>query len=649
MKLPAVPLPHASLPWLLAVALVTTLPHGLYQPAWLSGVAGLVLLGVTWRWWRGYQVSSAWLKVLLVFAGCAGILVQYRTLLGRDAGIAMLVLFMAMKLLELKSRRDAIVVVILGYFLLLTHYFHSQDIPTGLWLLASTLVVTGALLQLHGDPQEGPRGILLQAGRLLLQALPLMLLLYLLFPRVSGPLWGLPADAHAGRTGLSNSMSPGSISELALSDEIAFRARFDGPPPPRAARYWRGPVLNHYDGREWKTEDFRLTPPSLEALDAPYTYTLTLEAHKQHWLLPLDMPSRLPQATDLGAAMTSNGLVRSKTPVTSRKNVEFTSHTQYRLGVEDPPGLLQANLQLPPGRNPRTLALARSWQRENQDPAWLVQRALQHFRQEAFSYTLSPPLLGQEAMDDFLFRTRQGFCEHYASAFVILMRAAQVPARVVTGYMGGELNPVDNFLVVRQLDAHAWAEVWLDGQGWVRVDPTAAISPGRVESGLESALPGREPLGGMVPVSMEWLKAMRHRWDALNNSWNQWVLGYTPERQREVLSRLGLDNPDWRTLIMALSTSVGLALLALAAWIFRPRRETDPARAIWKQALVRLEKQGLHCPPWESPLALARRLETEAPELAGPVQRLARLVCAARYEAKPPKMEALRLALRQLP
>ena len=500
MKLPAVPLPHASLPWLLAVALVTTLPHGLYQPAWLSGVAGLVLLGVTWRWWRGYQVSSAWLKVLLVFAGCAGILVQYRTLLGRDAGIAMLVLFMAMKLLELKSRRDAIVVVILGYFLLLTHYFHSQDIPTGLWLLASTLVVTGALLQLHGDPQEGPRTILLQAGRLLLQALPLMLLLYLLFPRVSGPLWGLPADAHAGRTGLSNSMSPGSISELALSDEIAFRARFDGPPPPRAARYWRGPVLNHYDGREWKVEDFRSTPPSLEALGAPYTYTLTLEAHKQHWLLPLDMPSRLPESAELKAEMTSNGLVRSKEPVTSRKNVAFTSHTRYRLGLDDPPGLLQANLQLPPGRNPRTLALARSWQRQNPDPAWLVQRALQHFRQEAFSYTLSPPLLGQEAMDDFLFRTRQGFCEHYASAFVILMRAAQVPARVVTGYMGGELNPVDNFLVVRQLDAHAWAEVWLDGQGWVRVDPTAAISPrtGGIRAGIGppgAGTPGRDGAG----------------------------------------------------------------------------------------------------------------------------------------------------------
>lgn len=649
MKILPPPLDHAHLPWLLGVALITTLPHVLHQPLWLSAIAGLVLLGVAWQWRRGYQVTHKGLKVLLVVTGCIGIFLHFRTLLGREAGIAMLVLFMALKLLELKSRRDAFVVVTLGYFLLLTHYFHAQDIPTGLWLLFSVLLVTAALIRLHEAPQAQLRPLFLQAGRLLLQALPLMLILYLLFPRVAGPLWGLPQDAHSGRTGLSGQMQPGSISELAQSSEIAFRAQFHDPAPPRAQLYWRGPVLNHYDGRTWKSEDYRSRPPSIEPLGPSLRYTLTLEAHKQHWLLPLDMPLQLPEGDAVEASMTSNAMVRSKRALTSRKRLDFVSAPQYRLGMQESARLLRAHLQLPQGYNPRTLELAQAWRNTHKEPRQIVAQALAYFRQEPFHYTLQPPLLGTNAMDDFLFHTRRGFCEHYASAFVILMRAAGIPARVVTGYMGGELNPVDKFLVVRQSDAHAWAEVWLKDEGWVRFDPTAAIPPDRVESSITSLGPDSVALAGIMPVSMDWLRPLRHRWEALNNSWNQWVLGYTPERQREVLERLGLGKPDWRSMAISLVVCLSLAIIVLAAWIFRPRRDPDPARVIWKKALQKLQARGIDCPAWESPLALAKRLQSEAPDLAPATLTLAQLVVAARYENKAPKMDALRQALQQLP
>lgn len=648
MARPPAPLHHAHLPWLLWVALLTSLPHSRHQPLWLTAVAGLVLLGVAWQWRQGYQVAHNWLKLLLVMAGCAGILLHYKTLFGRDAGVAMLVLFMALKLLELKHRRDAIVLVTLGYFLLLTHYFYSQSIPTGLWLLGTTLVITACLIHVHGDPQASPRTSLATSGKLLLQALPFMVVLYLLFPRITGPLWGLPQDAHAGRTGLSDTMSPGNLSELAQSGEIALRAFFNGPVPPPEQRYWRGPVLDSYDGRTWRSGRSENRAPDLEHTGPALHYTLTLEAHNQRWLLPLEMPTSLPAPPGLEAHIDRNGLVQARTPLKSRQRVEFTSHPDYRMGVVESPQVLQHNLQLPEGFNPRTLALGRSWQQRHPQPRQRVQAALDHFRQEPFIYTLRPPFLGQHAMDEFLFNTRRGFCEHYASAFVILMRAAGVPARVVTGYQGGEINPVDGFLVVRQSDAHAWAEVWLEGRGWVRVDPTAAISPARIETGIASALPEGEPLPMLVDARLDWLLSMRNQWEAINNRWNQLVLGYNPERQRELFARLGFQDADWKTMGTALGVSMGTLLLLLAAWVFRPVRENDPALAIWRLAIRHLERRGITCPPWETPLALARRLEQEAPELAPAVAELAQLVTTARYHPGSPRMEPLRLALKRL-
>jgi len=639
-------LDRSAIPWLFAVALATTLPHAPQLSGHLSAFAGLMLVWGGWLWWRGTRLPSRWLMVLLTLLAATAILLEFRTLFGREAGTALLVLFTALKLLELRSRRDAYVSIMLAYFVLLTHFFDSESIPTGLWLLASAILITASLIRLHGGPACAPLATLRHAAVMTAQALPLMLVLFLLFPRIPGPLWGMPRDAYSARTGLSDRMAPGNIAELAQSGEIAFRVLFEGSLPSRNTLYWRGPVLEDTDGSAWKVAAPTLIarPPRIEAEGPVTRYVLTLEAHQQHWLLALDAPTSVPAESRIAPTLS----VFSRQPVRQRQRHELAAHTQYRFNRTESPVLLQRALSLPPGRNPRTQALATSWRKIDPQPDKLVQRALEHFRQEPFVYTLRPPLLGGEPVDDFLFNTRRGFCEHYAAAFVTLMRAAGVPARVVTGYQGGEVNPVDNHLVVRQSDAHAWAEVWLAGQGWVRVDPTAAISPSRIEGGITTAMLGDEPLPALIQINSGWLKSLRHRWEAINNGWNQWVLGYNPERQRALLQRFGIDNPRWQTFGWLLLATCGAVLLAVSAWILYQRPRLDPARKLWNKALRRLKRRHIGCADWEAPLALAERLQRAHPEVGGAMAEIARQYVAARYGRNPNNLHALRQAVDRL-
>lgn len=638
-------LDRSAVPWLLATAVVTTLPHVAYQPPSFSLIAALMLAWGTWLWWRGLRLPARWMLAVLVAIACAIVILEYRTLLGRDAGVAMLFLFMAMKLLELRSRRDGYVVVNLGYFLLLTHYFHSQSIPTGLWLLGAMTVVTATLIRLHGGSASPPWPTLRYAGLMILQALPFLLVLYLLFPRVSGPLWGLPQDAGGGKTGLSDQMSPGTIAELAMSSDIAFRARFDGPLPSPGKLYWRGPVMEDYDGVTWRRPPLFGAAPTVAPLSPPVTYDVTLEPHDQRWLLALDAPTAVPA----DAALTPSLSVVSRSPVVQRQRYTVTSVPDYRFNVQESASALRRNSALPSGRNPRTVALAQEWRRSGDKPEQLVQRALAFFRERGFTYTLHPDRLGQNPMDDFLFLTHRGFCEHYASAFVVLMRAAGVPARVVGGYLGGELNPLDGYLVVRQSDAHAWAEVWLADRGWVRVDPTAVVSPARLESGLAASVPVNESLPALMAPDARWLRDLRYRWEAANNAWNQWVLGYNPQLQRELLTRLGLPDPDWRNLVPVLLLACGGVLLAVLAWILYRRPRLDPAQRLWQKALNRLRHRNVTCEPWETPLAFARRLHMERPDLAPALEAVVEAYCRARYGAGPTDLDALRAAVARLP
>jgi len=636
-------LDHQATPWLFLAALATVAPHVLHQPPWLSLCVALTFAWGGWLWRQDRRLPGRWLLVLLVAAGCAAILAEFHTLFGRDAGVALLVMLMALKLLELKSRRDAIVVVILGYFLLLTHYFYSQSIPTGLWLLTALWLVTATLIRVHGGGAATTRGTLRHAGLLLLQSLPFMLALFLLFPRIPGPLWGLPQDAHAGRTGLSETMAPGNIANLAQSGEIAFRVLFNGPLPPRDKLYWRGPVLEAFDGRIWRPYPGFTPRPRLALLGQALDYQTTLEAHSQRWLLALDAPSALPAGSALSGALTAV----AHQPVTSRQRHHFSSVLDYRFNADELEPVRQRNLALPPG-NPHTIELALGWRAENDSPQALIDKALDLFARE-FYYTLRPPLLGENGVDDFLFTTRRGFCEHFAAAFVVLMRAGGVPARVVTGYQGGELNPVDGYLVVRQSDAHAWAEVWLAGRGWVRVDPTAAVSPTRIDIGITNALPAGEPLPALLQVRADWLLSLRYRWEAVNNAWNQQVLGFDRERQKKLMARLGLPDADWRELAIALGIAAFLLLAASLAWALTHRPRRDPAARLWQKVLRYLARRQVHCAPHETPLALAARIEAERPELAQPVAEVVEAYLLARYGLPGGDLKTLRAAILRLP
>lgn len=623
-----VELEYGAIPWLIVAAIGTVGPHVAHLPLWLSLSVSAIIVWRGWLW-QGRRVlpHRGW-RLLLVVGGIAAIVLQFRTLFGKDAGVALLVVFMALKLLETNARRDAMVVVMLGYFLLLTHYFYSQSIPTGFWLLAMVTWLTGTLQRIHGGAQPG-RLIVGQAGVLLLQALPFMVILYLLFPRIAGPLWGLPQDAHISVSGLSDHLAPGSISRLIQSGAIAFRSRFAAAPPEQAALYWRGPVFDTYDGLTWRARPRPATVhdrlASIESLGRTYAYTNILEAHNQRWLLALDMPINLPA----GSRLTSDGEVLAGEAVRLRSRHSFVSAPEYRFNRLETPEMLDEMRALPPTINPQARALASSWR--SQPPERIAEAALAMFQEQGFRYTLQPPLLGRDGIDQFLFKTRQGFCEHYASAFVFLMRAAGVPGRIVAGYQGGEINPVDGFLTVRQSDAHAWAEIWIDGQGWRRIDPTAAVAPSRVEQGIVAALPAADPLPALVRLDSDWLREMRYHWEAANNRWNLWVLGYNPQRQRELLNHFGWADADWRALSGVLALLCGLSL-AIVVLLTRPvGRRPDPVQRAWQRYCAALQRHGVWRADWEGPLAFAERVAGERPALAVLTREAAAYYATLRY------------------
>ena len=375
-----------------------------------------------------------------------------------------------MKIIEIKQVRDYYIANFIGLFLIMTNFFYAQSILTAAYMLLVVIVISSSLISLNDrDNVLKTSRRLYLSGSMLMQSLPLMIVIFILFPRVSGPLWGLPKDAHSGLSGISDEMSPGTISRLTLSDEIAFRVEFDGQVPENSALYWRGPVLWHTDGVKWVGKKSHQVSTTLTTKGKPVTYTVTLEATDKKWLYGLEIPVSAPENSYLSDDLQ----LKTKTPVRSRIQYKLTSFTEYSIGANSHVELIQA-LQLPQGRHKMAIALGSSWRESGLDDIEIVNRALQMFNQEKFYYTLAPPLLPYDTVDQFLFETRQGFCEHYASSFVILMRAAGIPARVVTGYQGGAINPVGNYLVVRQRDAHAWTEVWLEKSGWSRIDPPIA-------------------------------------------------------------------------------------------------------------------------------------------------------------------------------
>jgi transglutaminase-like putative cysteine protease len=623
-----------------AAVLFAGAAHLLRLPSWLTALVVVVLL---WRFHiarRNAPFPGKWLMGLVAIAGAAGVLLEFRTLLGRDAGVALLVIMLALKFLETRTQRDAVLLGQLGFFLLVTNFLYSQTILTALYMLACAwlLIVMLVAMQFTG-PWPGWRQPSRRAALLLLQALPLMLVLFLLFPRIQGPLWGLPHDAHAGLSGLSDNMSPGSLNSLILSDAVAFRAEFRGRIPPAQALYWRGPVLWDYDGKTWTAPRFVLNSGEPESGESEIEYTVTLEPHNKRWLFALEMPATRPPRS----LLTRDMQLLSSTPVRSRIRYDMKSRQRITYGADDSESLLQRALQLPEGFNPQTLAHARKLRQQSGDDRQLVDAVLSSFRNENFVYTLSPPLLGEHAVDEFLFGTRRGFCEHYASAFTVLMRAAGIPARVVTGYQGGQINPVGDYVLVRQADAHAWAEIWLQGSGWVRIDPTAAVSPARVERGIASALPSTDTLPLFVRGDIEWLQRVRLTWDSVTYTWNQWVLGYNPERQRQFLSNIGFSDATWQKLAVALFLFAGAAVMIGAMLAFRELRANrrDAVRTAYDRFCRVLARRGLPRHPAEGPLVYAERARRWRPDAATAIDSITGRYIDLRYGARP-GAEALR-------
>lgn len=613
--------------WLLAAGGATLVPHAAHLPPWVSALCALLLMAHLALVWRGASPPRQALTILLGAACAIGIKVEFGIFFGKDPGIALLALLLPLKLLECRNARDVRAAILLCFFLQLSLFLYHQTPLVAALAIGAALLAAATLVSLH-DVRADAREQLRTSATLLAQGLPFMLALFFLFPRVQGPLWGLPADAYSGVTGLSDSMTPGSIAELGLSDAIAFRAAFDGPPPPPAQRYWRGPVLSHFDGRTWRQAPaVTLTQPPYAPQGRGYDYVLTLEPHNQPWLLALDYPATLPEGTRLA----SDYRLLHRTPIRARERFALRAHPATQPGLDEPRTSLYLSQRLPEGFNPRTRALARELAADGAAPTTILDRAVKHLRASRLVYTLSPPLLGTHSVDEFLFDTRQGFCEHFAAAFVVLMRAAGVPARVVTGYQGGELNPFDGTLVVRQSDAHAWAEVWLAERGWVRVDPTALAVPERIQSGLDAALPegGARPF--LLRPELQWLRGLRMRWDALSNTWNQWVLGYNPERQRDFFARLGLHDLDWRTYGALLAGTVGSLMLLLLAWGARQYRSADPLDRAWQRFGRLCARHGTPRHPWEGPLEYGARLAQAYPARAEEMRDIAERYARLRY------------------
>ncbi len=613
--------------WLLAAALAALLPLAQYISPWLTSVAALLLFWRAAYNWMQRRLPPRWVLIPLAIGGSVGVVAEFRTLFGQNPGIALLVIFLSLKPLETRTRRDGLAVIFLCYFLILAQFLYAQSIGTAALMLVSVVMATAALGSL-ADSRSRPGELLPRTARMLLQATPFMLLLFVLFPRIQGPLWGLPRDAFSALTGMSETMSPGSISKLSQSDAIAFRARFKGDLPPRDQLYWRGPVMTNFDGRTWRPAMqaplFRLayTPegPTIE-------YEVTIEAHARHWLFALEFPGTLPA----DAMMSNDFQLLSKQSVNARRRYDMVSHTAMNVGRDEGQGELSRALALPRGFNPRTRELAQGWREAGKTDAAVLDAATRFFLLQGLRYSLTPPLLGQHSVDEFLFDTREGFCEHFSGAFVFALRAAGIPARVVAGYQGGEINPYDGYFTVRQYDAHAWTEVWSADKGWTRIDPTALSVPMRIQQNLAAAVPDGAAVPLMARVNMAWLRETRLRLDAIANAWNQWVIAYNPERQREFLDRLGMRSPGWREMTAVLTVLAGAVLLALTAWALRQRRPLDPAQRIWLRLNRRLARRGLPRQPWEGPQAYARRVAQRFPENAAEIAIIAALYGKLRY------------------
>ncbi|MCP5259947.1 MAG: DUF3488 domain-containing transglutaminase family protein [Rhodoferax sp.] len=632
-------------------------------PLWCSALALAVL---TWRGvlaWQARPLPSRWWLLGLLALTIAATVLTHRTVLGRDAGVTLLVVLLTLKTLELRARRDAFVVFFLSFFTMLTNFFFSQSLATAAAMLVALMGLLTALVNTHMPVGKPPlREAAATALTMAALGAPIMLVLFMLFPRLA-PLWGMPGDAMTGRSGLSSTMEVGSIAELALDDSIALRVRFDDAVPRQNELYFRGPVLSTQQGRQWLPLRSRFPErmrdaPDLQVRGAPVRYQVTLEPHNRPWIFVLDAAADKPDVKGMELRMSRQLQWLADRPVAELLRYSASSHTDYSAGPMRRTAALQDYLELPPGLNPRTMQWATELRRNAQqagDAPQLIEAVLQRLRTGGYTYTLEPGVYGVDTADEFWFDRRTGFCEHIASSFVIMMRALDIPARIVTGYQGGEINALDGYWTLRHSDAHAWAEVWLAGRGWVRVDPTAAVSPGRIGSLQRLSAPRNVIASAMEAVNPAIWFNLRAAWEAVNNRWNQWVLNYSQATQLDLLKDIGFASPSWEDLGYVLLALIVLSSLVGAAWTLWERSRHDPWLRLLRDARRRLAADDAPLAASTPPRAMADLLRARWGPDDDRTQAIVRWLLrleAMRYAPRRQQgadLAALRREFRQLP
>lgn len=630
-----------GLTWLLLGQILAILPLSFYLPWWM-----LVLwLGcAVWRI-QIYRMKLGYppaiVKVVIVVVIAVGIYLSRGTILGLDGGVVMLVAAFSLKLIELKTKRDALVILNIGFLVVVAAYLYHNGFSWVAYSLLPIIVLLAALIGLNQTRSaNNPLVTLRLACVLLVQAIPLMLVLFLFFPRLE-PFWTLPMPkGDQQKTGISNRMTPGEIASLTQSSELVFRAAFEGAIPPRKKLYWRALTLETYDGKTWsqawdvayngrrRGPDWGYNP----AVNDSVSYNIILQPHLQHWLVALEVPQSLPQ----GVVRFADFHLERPKPIDTIYAYQLTS---WPNALREPNGLRRINIdkQLPPNSDPRAKAFAEQLKNKySGDTEQIVNALLKYFHDEPYHYTLKTPDLGSNSVDAFMFDTKRGFCEHYASATAFILRAADIPARVVLGYQGGEINTSGNFVQVRQFDAHAWVEYWQQGRGWVTIDPTFQVAPSRIELGLNAALNSEEQdqLGNKSILGYgtdSLLTRLRMSWDNFNNNWDIFIGSYNTDEQRGLLQKLIGTS---KLIYLGMFLVIGMVIIS-AIWLLlllKPwKKDKDPFLRYYHQFEQLLASQGVSRELGEGPVAFAKRAEKELPDYAQLIKQFSEVFVAERY------------------
>lgn len=640
-----------SLVWVLVAQAASILPLLFRLPVWVWALWATALVWRVWIFRGRLAFPSTWTKLLLGIVCIAGIVFSYAGVVGVEPMVGFLVCAFVLKLVEMRTHKDALMVLFIAFIAVAAQFLFAQDILAALMAVGSLVVLLSAWQSVFSCR---PRSVSSQFGRgslLLLKSLPLMLILFVVMPRL-GPLWSMPLPQGQGQTGFSDSLTLGDISELVRSPDTAFRVTFTGETPSSGELYWRGLLLDEFDGRTWRAAEGRFRsrvspePPGASSV----RYDIILEPHYQRWLFALGSPTGV-RSSGLNIQMHPEGLLYSRLPVTQKAaySVESSLHFgQQReiLSASERRGLTQ----LPSGVNPQARALAEAWLERGLDSRAMVDELLARFR-ASFVYTLQPAPSGTHAIDDFLFQSQRGFCEHFASSLVFVMRAAQVPARIVVGYQGGTAHPRENYLTIKQSDAHAWAEVWFEDVGWLPVDPTAAVAPSRIEMGVEQAVPEDErDLIGRSNWQSSWLQGLYQRYDAMGYSWHRWVLGYDQGIQDGLLNWLLGNSSPWRVAVaFVLLCALVVGALAVLPWLLRRRPHMAPERRAIERVLRRLARQGFERKSEESLSRFVHRVGQERPKERVILQKLVRDYEAVAYGGQATRLEELQRYARAYP